>query len=109
MFCVEWLVACLAFYTTETWGLLVVQSAFIAFFSGGLIPLTLLPEWLERLALGLPFAQALWVPVSILSGITPLADLSGVCLIQLLWLAGMLGLSRLLFRLSVRRVTVLGG
>ena len=86
-----------------------VQTAVAGFFSGALIPLTLLPAWLERLSLGLPFAQAVWVPVSLLSGITPLAAAPRLWLLQLLWLTGMLLASRLLFRFSVRRVTVLGG
>jgi ABC-2 type transport system permease protein len=109
LFCFEWLFSCLAFYTTESWGLAVVQNSVAAFFSGALIPLTLMPAWLERLTLSLPFAQALWVPVSILSGITPLAEVPRLWLIQLLWLIGMLLASRLVFRVSVRKVTVLGG
>lgn len=109
LFCFEWLFACLAFYTTESWGLAMVQGGIATFFSGALIPLTLLPDWLEQLSLSLPFAQVLWVPVSILSGITPLAEVPRLCLLQLLWLAGMLTASRLVFRVSVRKVTVLGG
>ena len=109
LFCFEWLFACLAFYTTESWGLAMVQAGIATFFSGALIPLTLLPAWLERLSLSLPFAQVLWVPVSILSGITPLAEVPRLCGIQLLWLAGMLVASRLVFRVSVRKVTVMGG
>lgn len=109
MFCFEYLFACLAFYTTESWGLAMVQGGIALFFSGALIPLTMLPAWLERLSLSLPFAQVVWVPVSILSGITPLAEVPRLCGIQLLWLAGMLVASRLVFRVSVRRVTVLGG
>lgn len=108
-FCFDWLFICLAFYTTETWGLSVVQNSIAAFFSGAFIPLTLMPGWLESLTLSLPFAQALWVPVSILSGITPLAELPGHLATQLAWLAGMLLLSRLVFRVGLRKVTVLGG
>ena len=109
MFCFEWLFACLAFHTTESWGLAMVQGGIAAFFSGALIPLTLLPGWLERLSLGLPFAQVVWVPVSILSGITPPAEVPRLLGVQLVWLAGMLVASRLVFRLGVRKVTVLGG
>ncbi len=109
MFCFEWLFACLAFYTTESWGLAMVQGGIVTFFSGALIPLTLLPAWLEQLTLSLPFAQILWVPVSILSGITPLAEVPRLLLVQLLWLVGMLLASRLVFRVSARKVTVMGG
>lgn len=109
LFCFDWLFSCLAFHTTESWGLAMVQGGIATFFSGALIPLTLLPGWLERLSLALPFAQVVWVPVSILSGITPLAEVPRLCGIQLLWLAGLLLASRLVFHFSIRKVTVLGG
>lgn len=109
IFCVDWTLACLAFYTTETWGLLVVQQGVATFFSGALIPLALMPAWLQQLMLSLPFAQALYVPVSLLSGITPAGDAPRMWLVQLVWLIGMLAASRALFRVAVRRVTVQGG
>jgi ABC-type uncharacterized transport system permease subunit len=34
----------------------------------------MMPAWLQGLAAALPFAQAIAVPVSLLSGITPLAE-----------------------------------
>ncbi len=109
VFCAEWLFACLAFYTTESWGLAMLQTGVATFFSGALIPLALLPGWLERLTLSLPFAQAIWVPVALLSGITPVGEAPRIWLTQLLWLAGMLLASRLAFHIGVRRVTVQGG
>jgi ABC-2 type transport system permease protein len=109
IFCFDWIFACLAFYSTESWGLAMAQQAVVVFFSGALVPLTLMPDWLERLALSMPFAQALYVPVSILSGITPLEDVPRLWTIQLLWLVGLLVVSRLVFRVAVRKVTVQGG
>ena len=109
VFCFDWIFSCLAFYSTESWGLAMAQQAVVMFFSGALVPLALMPEWLERVALSMPFAQALYVPVSILSGITPLADVPRLWTIQLLWLVGLLVASRLVFRVAVRKVTVQGG
>ncbi len=108
-FLFDWVFTCLAFYTTESWGLSMVHFGIASFFSGALVPLDLMPGWLERLALSLPFAQGLYVPVALLAGITPLADAPRTWLIQLLWIAGLLLVSRLTFRVSVRKITVQGG
>jgi ABC-2 type transport system permease protein len=109
LFCFDWIFGCLAFYSTETWGLSVLREGFTTFFSGALLPLAMLPGWLRGLTDALPFAQALYVPVAILSGITPLSEAPRSWLVQLAWLAGLLLASRLVFRLAVRRVTVQGG
>jgi ABC-2 type transport system permease protein len=109
LFCFDWIFACLAFYSTETWGLSVVREALAAFFSGALLPLNMMPAWLQSLTLALPFAQALYVPLAFLSQITPLSDAPRVWLVQLAWLAALLVLSRWVFRVAVRTVTVQGG
>jgi ABC-2 type transport system permease protein len=109
LFLFDWMFACLAFYVTETWGLSVVRVAAGSFFSGALVPLVMMPAWLQRLAGAMPFAQALAVPVSFLSGITSLADAPRLWLVQIIWLLAMLVLSRLVFEIAVRKVTVQGG
>ncbi len=109
LFLFDWIFACLAFYSTETWGLSVVREGIALFFSGALVPLTLMPDWLRAIAAALPFAQALYVPVSILSGITPLAAIPQLVLVQIAWLLGLGLLSRWVFRAALRVVTVQGG
>lgn len=109
IFFFDTLFACLAFYTTETWGLSVVRSGVAAFFSGALLPLTMLPEWLQRIGNLLPFAQSLYIPTSFLSGITPVSDAPRVWLVQLAWLVGLWVASRAVFNVAVRKVTVQGG
>lgn len=109
LFLFDWMFACLAFYVTETWGLSVVRVGAGTFFSGALVPLVMMPGWLQKLAAAMPFAQALSVPVSFLSGIATLADAPRLWLIQMGWLLGLLVLSRLVFSIAVRKVTVQGG
>ena len=109
LFCFDWIFCCLAFYTTEVWGLSVFREGVGTFFSGALVPLVLMPGWLEGVAEALPFAQAFYIPVSLLSGITPLADIPRLWLVQLAWLVGLWGFSRLIFRVAARKVTVQGG
>lgn len=108
-FLFEWLVACLTFYITEVWGLGVLFYALGLFFGGQLLPLTLMPDGLQTIANALPFAQALFVPASFLSGIHVPADLPAILAGQLLWIAVLLVIGRWWFSVSVRQVTVQGG
>ncbi|HMQ33122.1 MAG TPA: ABC-2 family transporter protein [Chloroflexaceae bacterium] len=105
----NWLFASLAFYTTEVWGLAVLYEGIGRFFSGALLPLTILPGWLRLIAAALPFAQVLYAPVALLTGITPLAEAPRVFLTQLAWLVGLAVVSRLAFGRALRTVTVQGG
>jgi ABC-2 type transport system permease protein len=77
--------------------------------SGALIPLAMLPGFLKGLANLLPFGQALYVPVGLLSGLIPLSAAPRAWLIQILWIVILLPLSRFIFSRAVRAVTVQGG
>ena len=109
MFCFDWIVGCAVFYSTEVWGLAVARAGIATFFSGMLIPLALMPEGLRTLAAILPFSQAVYLPISVLSGLTPLSDVPRIWLMQLAYLAVLIVLSRVVFRRAVRVVTVQGG
>jgi ABC-2 type transport system permease protein len=105
----DWSLGCLTFYTTEVWGLGVLLDGLATFFSGALIPLVMMPGWLQGLSNALPFAQSLYVPLSLLTGISPIAQVLQVWLVQIAWIAGMFLLSRLLFSVAIRKVTIQGG
>jgi ABC-2 type transport system permease protein len=109
LFFFHWFLACLTFYTTEVWGLGVLIFGMSLFLSGSLVPLAMMPGWLQTVVLSIPFAQAVAVPVSLLTGITPLSQAPQVWLTQLTWVAGMWLFSSLFFRIAVRKVTVQGG
>ncbi len=109
MFYFNWFLACFTFYTTEIWGLGVLIDGMNLFLSGSLIPLVMMPVGLRTLVLSVPFAQALAVPVGLLSGITPLHDAPRAWLIQILWIISLWIISSLFFRVAVRKVTVQGG
>jgi ABC-2 type transport system permease protein len=79
------------------------------FLSGLLIPYGMMPGWLQAIATAFPFKQAGAVPVSILSGTTPAAEIPGIWLTQILWIIGLLILSRAVFSFASRKVTVQGG
>jgi ABC-2 type transport system permease protein len=109
VFCFDWALGCVSFYSTEIWGISLMRYSIGLFFSGLFLPLAMMPGWLQTLVNTLPFAQALYVPVALLSGITPLSDVPQLILIQLAWLVAMFVLSRYIFGIAVRKVTVQGG
>jgi len=69
----------------------------------------MMPDWLRNIALILPFSQVVYLPVSLLSGITPVSDMPRIWLIQSVMLVALLFLSRFVFGRAVRVVTVQGG
>ena len=109
LFCFDWMYACLAFYSTETWGMGVVREAVALLFSGALLPLVMFPDWLQAITAALPFAQVIYTPIALLSGILPPSQAPALWLTQLAWAAGLLVASRLFFNFSVRKITVQGG
>ena len=108
-FLFDWLVGCLAFFTTEVWGLMILRNGITTFFSGALIPLVMLPAGLRSVAYALPFGQTVYQPLSLLAGITPVQSAPRLILVQLLWLMGLGVVARLAFQAAVRHVTVQGG
>jgi ABC-2 type transport system permease protein len=109
LFFFHWCLACLTFYTTEVWGLGVLIFGMTRFFSGGLVPLAIMPTWLRLVVLSLPFAQSLAIPINLLSGITPIAEAPRIWFWQVLWVIGLGVISNVFFRIAVRKVTVQGG
>lgn len=109
LFFFDWSLACMAFYTTETWGLHVLRVGIALFFSGAFVPLAMFPGWLQAVAQALPFRQALYIPISLLTEIQPLTRAPQILSTQIVWLVSLALVSRLIFRLSVRKVTVQGG
>jgi ABC-2 type transport system permease protein len=109
LFYLDWMLACVTLYVTEPWGLWVACLGLTTFLGGGLVPLVMMPDWLRLIVQNTPFAQAIYVPISLLSGVAPLSEAPRLLLIQLAWVAGMAVLSRWVFAVAIRRITVQGG
>jgi ABC-2 type transport system permease protein len=109
VFFFDWILACLAFYSTEVWGIMVLRFSLATFFSGSLIPMDIMPDWLQNIMAALPFSYSLYLPVSIISGITPISEVPRIWLFLLGYLIVMILISRVVFRVSSRKVTVQGG
>ena len=109
MFCLDFVLGCLTLYTTNDWGLNIASLGLTTFFGGGLVPLAMMPAWLRLIVQNTPFAQGVYVPIALLSGVLPLSEAPRLLLTQCVWLAGMLLVSRGFFNIALRRITIQGG
>ena len=95
--------------TLDPRGIANVIQMLIFFLSGNLIPLTLFPESWQAFVRYQPFSQALDLPIRLYTGSVPMEDILPSLLIQLLWLAALIGLGKSLWRRNLRRITIQGG
>ncbi|MBT6148017.1 MAG: ABC transporter permease [Gemmatimonadetes bacterium] len=85
-FFLEWSLALLAFWITDTSGLNNLYMAFVLIFTGRLAPLSLLPQGMQTFAAWSPFQWMVAFPVELLLGrLTPEQALHGLAM-QGLWI-----------------------
>ena len=99
----------LCFWTTRGAAIFDLYMATELLLSGRLVPMPLMPDWVQEVARFLPFQYAFYFPINSLVG-----DLSGPELLrglaaQLLWILIGLALFRILWRFAVRRYSAVGG
>jgi ABC-2 type transport system permease protein len=109
LFMLDYALGCITFYTTEVWGLGILRDGVALFLSGALIPLEFLPEGIRAIANFSPWAQALYVPISFLSGIRNPNTLPQAMLGQVFGIVILCLISRWIFSRAVRVLTVQGG
>lgn len=97
------------FYTMSPTGSLLLFAVAGEFFAGMIIPIPLMPSWLQTIAYALPFRMSADLPFRIYSGHIPWNEaLAGIGL-QLLWLTGLTVGGTLWLKKALKRVVVQGG
>lgn len=74
-----------AFWAENVWSLEVLWRFVVSILGGGYLPLTLYPEWAQRLMQYLPFQAFVSTPIRILMGTADAAEISRVCLVTAVW------------------------
>lgn len=82
---------------------------FYVLLSGAYVPLWFFPEWLRAVASFLPFQAACFLPVEIFLGARDAEGCVAALLIQLAWIAVLWLLQEIMWRKSVRKLTIMGG
>jgi len=76
--------------------------------SGRLVPLTLMPEWVQTLAWFLPFQWTFYFPIQTLVGEYSDGELLRGLAMQALWTAIGIGVFSLVWRHAIRRYSAVG-
>jgi ABC-2 type transport system permease protein len=79
-----------------------------AVMSGYLVPLELLPRWIGAVADYLPFRYMLGFPVEVMTGMADRTSVLRGLGVQALMIAGLLGLSTLVWRAGIKRFEAYG-
>ena len=109
VFSMDFFIGLMAFWTFAIWGLGYAKLAVIDILAGTIIPLTLFPEWLRRIALALPFQGMAYTPLAIYIGSIQGSAIWMSILKQFAWGVGLVVLTRLIWLRAKRRLEIQGG
>jgi ABC-2 type transport system permease protein len=108
-FTIIYCVSMLAFWTTGMTGIRVGRVAVMNLFSGALIPLAFLPEWLRATASWMPFQGLVSTPALTYLGKGTASAALPMIGIQAIWAVALLLVGRRIWGSAVKAVTVHGG
>lgn len=109
-FSINFIVATICLYTESIWGINIMKEVIVLLFSGASIPIAFFPEPLKTMVFYMPFQAIYNTPLSILiQKEFSLSNSLRSLLIQLFWLVATLIISKLFWKVSLRRITVNGG
>ena len=107
---IDFIVGTICLYTESIWGINIMKQVIVLLLSGATIPLAFFPDSLRAVMHWLPFRAIYDAPLSLLLDADPAPRTVLVTLgTQLAWCIGMMLVSKLFWRVSLRQITVNGG
>lgn len=104
-----WLLGMVTFWTTRIGAIYELYFALELLLSGRLVPMSLMPDWAQRLSDFLPFRWTFGFPIEALVGqLSPRELLLGLAA-QVLWIGLGAGLVAIVWRRAIRNYTAVGG
>ena len=107
---IDFFVSTICLFTESIWGINIMKQVIVLLMSGATIPIAFFLETLKKVVYCLPFQSIYNAPLSILlsdgSNLKKIASILGT---QLLWCIGMMILSKLFWKVSLKQITVNGG
>ena len=97
------------FVTMSPVGSLLMFGVLGEFFAGMIIPIPLMPLWLQKIAYFLPFRLASDLPFRVYSGNIPVNEALISIVVQIIWLSVLVSTGRVLLEKVLKRVVVQGG
>ena len=99
----------LCFWTTRGAAIFDLWMTTELLLSGRLVPMPLMPDWVESIARFLPFQWTFFFPIESLVGALGTGELLRGLAVQLLWILVGLALFRIAWRHAIRRYSAVGG
>lgn len=99
----------LCFWTTRGAAIFDLYMTTELLLSGRLVPLPLMPDWVQNIARFLPFQYAFFFPIESLVGDLSNGELLRGLLAQLLWILIGLAIFRLAWKHAIKRYSAVGG
>ncbi|HEX5149070.1 MAG TPA: ABC-2 family transporter protein [Candidatus Limnocylindrales bacterium] len=99
----------ITFWTTRVGPIFELYVAVELLLSGRLVPLSLMPDWVQRLADVLPFRWTFGFPIEALVGNLSTEQLLGGLVMQLFWIAFGAVLVRVVWHFAIRRYSAVSG
>ncbi len=106
-FCFHMAIGLTAFHLEDNAGVYLIFQKFV-FMLGALLPVEILPQWLQGAARLLPFSYVAWAPARLTVAFS-WQLFAQVVPLQALWVAFALGLALLLYRSGIRSLQANGG
>lgn len=97
------------FYTLSSQGLRTVLDPVTEFLNGAIVPLPFMPAWLSSVLRYTPFGAMVNAPLRIYSGDIRGMELTEALLLQVFWLAALMGLGWLIQHRGLKRLCLQGG
>lgn len=108
-FFLQMIVGTAGFYTSSIWGMQILRRSIISIFSGTIAPITLFPEWFQKLADILPFKELMYTPINIWLGQVPINDIYFIIIKQIIWGIILYIIAKTFFNHAVKKITINGG
>lgn len=99
----------IAFVIKYLWGANMMKNCIVVFLSGQIIPLAFFPHTFEKVLLLLPFSSLNYTPVMIYMGMYTGVQMLGYLALQLFWVFAFWMLSKFLWSVSTKYLSVQGG
>lgn len=108
-FFIQMIVGITGFYTNSIWGMQILRKSIISIFSGIIAPITLFPNWFQKLANLLPFKELIYTPINIWLGQVPINEIYFIIIKQVIWAIILYIIAKMFFNHAVKKITINGG
>lgn len=109
MFLLEYILGLLSFWFQQTWMLERLLNDIIRFMSGSVLPIWVFPNSIQTILKYFPFQYIYYKPITMITFGYNSQQMAELYFLQLLWIIGLFIISILLWKKSVRRITIQGG